>query len=170
MWWSYIFSINLRCKSLQVKLSKFCWQLFSGFLCVCGATHVRTVMDILSCPGMSSPTNHILAWDWWYLEYYLHTQSISGMISVPHEPRRKVLRESRPGFELKHSMYSIREQNYEVLLLGLLDMERVWLPIGCMPWHKREHNEVGLYLVILWQQYLYRHLCKVKLQFLFDYV
>lgn len=165
----YIF-YKLKMQIFKGKTTKVCWHLFSRFLCVCGATHVRTVMDLLSYPGMSSTTNHTLNWDWWYLEYYLHTKSIAGMISVPHGPRRKVLRESGPGFELKHSMYSIREQNYEVLLLGIQDMERVWLPFGCMPWHKREHNEVGLHLVILWQQYLYRHLYNVKLQFLFDYV
>lgn len=52
-------SYKLKMQIFKGKTTKVCWQLFSRFLCVSGATHVRTVMDLLPCPGMSSPTNHI---------------------------------------------------------------------------------------------------------------
>lgn len=54
----YIF-YKLKMQIFKGKTTKGCWRLFSRFLCVCGATHVRTVMDLFSCPSMSSPTNHI---------------------------------------------------------------------------------------------------------------
>lgn len=54
----YIF-YKLKMQIFKGETTKVCWQLFSRYLCVCGATHVRTVMDLLSSTGMSSPTNHI---------------------------------------------------------------------------------------------------------------